>query len=73
MSSDTVRLRYTGSHRKTFTDHGIGELEAGAEFEVPAGEAERFTRRDDIELAGASGKPSGSKRGTAPSTQAAQD
>jgi hypothetical protein len=62
-------LRYIGSHPKTFTDHGIGEVEEGAEFDVPASEAERFTRRADVELAASSGKPGGSKRGTAPSTQ----
>lgn len=51
MSTSTVRLRYTGKHQKTFTDHGIGEAEEGAEFDVPADDAERFTRRADVEFA----------------------
>jgi hypothetical protein len=51
LSSDKVRLVYTGKHPQAFTDHGIGELGEGAEFEVPADEAERFTRRADVEFA----------------------
>ena len=51
MTSDTVRLRYTGKHPQVFTDHGIGEVEEGAEFDVPGDQAERFTRRADVEPA----------------------
>jgi hypothetical protein len=68
-TSDTVRLRYTGKHAQVFTAHGIGEVEEGAEFDVPGDHAERYTRRPDVELASPSGKPGGSKRGTVPSTQ----
>jgi hypothetical protein len=46
-----VRLRYTGEHPKAFTEHGVGEVSKGDEFEVPAEEAERYARRDDIEFA----------------------
>lgn len=43
------RLRYTGSRRQSFTENGVGEVEAGAEFEVPEDQAERYLRRGDIE------------------------
>lgn len=51
MTSDTVRLRYTGTHPKTFTEIGIEVGEDSREFEVPASEVERFTRRADVEIA----------------------
>ena len=49
MTDDRVRLRYTGDQATTFPHHGIGEIEPGGTFEVPAGDAERFTRRADVE------------------------
>lgn len=55
-SNERVRLRYTGGHPTTFTHHGIGEVEPGAEFEVPAADAGRYTRRADVEPVTASGK-----------------
>jgi hypothetical protein len=55
-SGELVRLRYTGKQATIFSYPGIGEVEPGGEFEVPAGDAERFTRRRDIQLATASGK-----------------
>jgi hypothetical protein len=54
LNDEPVRLRYTGDQATTFTHHGIGEVEPGAEFEVPAADAQRFTRRADVELAEAS-------------------
>ena len=51
-SSGKVLLVYTGSHATAFNDHGIGEVEPGGEFEVPAGDEERFTLRPDVEKAG---------------------
>jgi hypothetical protein len=51
LSNDLVKLRYLGEHPKTFTEHGVGEVSRGDEFDVPAGEAERYTRRDDVEFA----------------------
>lgn len=51
MSNDRVLLVYTGSHATAFNDHGIGLVEPGGEFEVPAGDEERFTRRRDVEKA----------------------
>ena len=47
-----VALRYTGVHPVSFTDHGIGVVGPGGEFRVPAWDAERFTRRPDVDLAG---------------------
>jgi len=49
-SSGRVLLVYTGSHATAF--NGIGHVEPGGEFEVPAGDEERFTRRPDVEKAG---------------------
>ena len=49
--SETRRLRYTGERWQSFTEHGVGEVEAGSEFDVPAEEAERYLRRPDIEEA----------------------
>jgi hypothetical protein len=57
LSNALVRLRYTGTYQKTFMDHGIGQVEEGAEFDVPEDQAERFTRRADVELAGESPEP----------------
>lgn len=63
--SEFARLRYTGKHPKTFIDHGIGEVDEGAEFDVPVDQAERFTRRSDIEHAGElPGLPGGDESGT---------
>lgn len=57
MSNDErIRLRYTGDQATTFTHHGIGEVEPGAEFEVPAAAADRFARRADVEPVTARGK-----------------
>lgn len=53
MSTDRVRLRYTGERPVSFLDHCIGSVKQGDEFSVPAGEEERFTRRADVELADA--------------------
>lgn len=49
--TELVKLRYTGERPVSFLDHGIGTVEKGGEFEVPAEEAERFTRRSDVEFA----------------------
>lgn len=55
MSNDElVRLRYTGDQATTFTHHGIGEVEPGETFEVPAADAGRYARRADVEHAEAS-------------------
>jgi hypothetical protein len=65
--SDLVRLRFTGEQPVTFHDHGIGWVEPGGEFSVPASEEERFTRRADVERAdggsGASDDSSASQDG----------
>ena len=47
--STTRKLRYTGERAQAFTEHGIGELQPGDEFTVPADQATRYTRRPDIE------------------------
>ena len=47
----TVLLRYTGHGEKSFTEHGVGEVRHGSEFDVPEAEAERYLRRADVELA----------------------
>ena len=78
---DLVVLRYTGEQSVSFLDHGIGQVEPGGTFTVPADDAERFTRRADIQLAGeppvtesgASGKPKGGKGDTGPGTQDTQE
>jgi hypothetical protein len=49
--SMTRRLRYTGAGRQTFTENGVGEVENGDLFDVPAEEAERYLWRGDIEEA----------------------
>lgn len=69
--SGTKRLRYTGEVATSFRDHGIGLVEPGGVFEVPAQDAERFTRRSDIEEAPASGagkrrRPAGDSDSTGP-------
>lgn len=51
----TRRLRYTGERPQAFTEHGVGHLEPGAEFEVPEDQAERYLRRGDVE--DAEGRP----------------
>lgn len=51
----TRPLRYTGERKQAFTELGIGELEKGAEFNVPEDQAERYLRRADIEDAGNKG------------------
>lgn len=85
MSEDRVRLRYTGDQATTFPHHGIGEVEHNGTFEVPAGDAERFTRRADVEHdgeapeaeaqpgSGSSGKPKGGRRRPGPSAQDEQE
>jgi hypothetical protein len=42
-----VLLRYTGELAVSF--NGAGHVEPQGEFEVAAGDAERFTRRADVE------------------------
>jgi hypothetical protein len=44
-----VRLRYIGASPITFVE--AGELEPGAEFNVPDDQADGYLRRDDIEEA----------------------
>jgi hypothetical protein len=56
-----VRLRYTGEHPVSFTGHGVGHVEPGDEFEVPADDAGRFTRRADVEFATRSQKAKATK------------
>jgi hypothetical protein len=56
LSSERARLRYTGVQATTFHAPGVGHLEPGAEFEVPACDAERFTRRADVDPVTAGGK-----------------
>lgn len=67
--NDKVLLRYTGELAKTFLDHCIGQVEPGGTFEVPAGEAERFTRRADVEVAEAA-PPKAVKAKAAPKEEA---
>lgn len=52
MSNSPVRLRYTGEQAVTFQRPGVGYVEPGAEFGVPADAVLSFMRRADIEHAG---------------------
>jgi hypothetical protein len=49
LSDDRVRLRYTGDQATTFPHHGIGEVEPGGTFDVPASALPSFLRRADVE------------------------
>lgn len=44
-----ARLRFTGEEPVTFHHPGVGYTEPGGEFTVPEEDAERFTRRADVE------------------------
>jgi hypothetical protein len=46
-----VRLKYTGTQATTFQEPGVGHVEPGGEFEVPADRLLSFMRRADIEHA----------------------
>lgn len=53
MSTDErIRLRYTGTHATTFQRPGVGHLQPGDEFDVPAEAVLAFMRRADIEHVG---------------------
>jgi hypothetical protein len=57
--SELVQLRYTGELPVTFQHPGIGYVEPQGEFSVAEEDAERFTRRGDVEHAdGTSGASS---------------
>lgn len=65
--SKTRRLRYTGEREQAFPEHGVGTVATGGTFEVPAGQAERYLRRSDIE--DAAPKPGRNPRADANVTQ----
>ena len=50
--SEPVRLRYTGEQAVTFQYPGVGHVEPGGEFSVPAGVLLSFMRRRDVEHVG---------------------
>lgn len=52
MSTDPVRLRYTGEQAVTFQFPGVGYVEPGGEFGAPAEAVLSFMRRADVEHAG---------------------
>lgn len=57
MSTEPVRLRYAGEQAVTFQHPGVGHVEPGGEFDVPAEAVLSFMRRADIEHAGECHQP----------------
>ena len=55
-----MRLRYTGALPTTLI--GVGSLDPGDVFEVPDDQAERWTRRADVEEAPAETPPTKSRK-----------
>lgn len=55
-----MKLRYTGALPITFI--GVGSLDPGSEFEVPDDQAERWSRRSDVEEVPAETPPTKSRK-----------